>query len=410
MTDLALAPSDVLIIDDDPLLLMIAESYFRAKGSKNIRTALDGLIALEVLDELEVPPGLILCDLNMPNIDGLQFLRLLKQRNYDGPVVILSSEHQSIISMAEKLAKTHNLNIVAALSKPLKPAGLDDVLLKLKKPVFANAPITRHPISKKELQSAISSGNIVPWYQPKVDAQTGRIVGVEALARWVLPDGSIIEPDAFIPLAEQTGLIKLLTQKIIHQVIKDAKRLTRLRLSLGIAINLSVNVLDDVELPDQIAFLMDEADLAPSMFTFEITESGIVEKDAVPIEVLARLRMLRFGLSIDDFGTAYSNLEHLMQFPFTELKIDRMFVSKALADEKAMASVETSILLARKLGLTIVAEGVETQEDWKYLKEYGVEELQGFFFSKALPFEKLIDYIYSWSSEQATGTERQASS
>ena len=98
------------------------------------------------------------------------------------------------------------------------------------------------------------------------------------------------------------------------------KRLARLRLNLGMAINLSVNVLDDVELPDQISFLIDEADLSAPMFTFEITESGIVEKDAVPIEVLARLRMLRFGLSIDDFGTAYSNLEHLMQFPFTELK------------------------------------------------------------------------------------------
>ena len=406
MTDLALAPSNVLIIDDDPLLLMIAESYFRAKGSKHIRTAEDGLVALEVLDELEVMPGLILCDLNMPNIDGLQFLRLLKQRNYDGPVAILSSEHQSIITMAEKLARTHDLNIVAALSKPLRPDALDDVLLMLKKPVLASKSIVRRQLSKKELQCAIGSGNIVPWYQPKVDAQTGRIVGIEALARWVLPDGDIIEPDAFIPLAEQTGLIKLLTQKLIRQVIKDAKRLMRLRLNLGIAINLSVNVLDDVELPDQIAFLIDEADLSASMFTFEITETGIVEKDAVSIEVLARLRMLRFGLSIDDFGTAYSNLEHLMQFPFTELKIDRMFVSNALNDEKAMASVETSILLARKLGLTIVAEGVETQEDWNYLKEYGVEELQGFFFSKALPFEKLIDYIYSWSGEQPLGIDQ----
>ena len=406
MSDQALAPLDTLIIDDDPLLLMIAESYFRAKGSKNIRTAEDGLIALEIFDELEVMPGLILCDLNMPNIDGFQFLRLLKQRNFDGPVVILSSEHQSIISMAEKLAKTHDLNIVAALSKPLKPAELDDVLLKLKKSVQASTPTTRQQFSKKELQCAIGSGNIIPWYQPKVDAQTGRIVGIEALARWVLPDGDIIGPDAFIPLAEQTGLIKALTEKIIRQVIKDAKRLTRLRLKLGIAINLSVNVLDDVELPDQIAFLIEEADLAASMFTFEITESGIVEKDAVPIEVLARLRMLRFGLSIDDFGTAYSNLEHLMQFPFTELKIDRMFVSTALRDEKAMASVETSILLARKLGLTIVAEGVETKEDWKYLKEYGVEELQGFLFSKALPFEKLIDYIYSWSNDQPLGIDQ----
>ena len=166
-------------------------------------------------------------------------------------------------------------------------------------------------------------------------------------------------------------------------------------------------MLDDVELPDQIAWHVEEAELDPAMFIFEITESGIVEKDAVPIEVLARLRMLRFGLSIDDFGTAYSNLEHLMQFPFTELKIDRMFVSNALEDQKAMASVETSISLARKLGLSIVAEGVETREDQKFLTKLGVDELQGFYFSKALPFEGLINYIYDWSGEQLVNSNQQ---
>ena len=408
MSDQALAPSEVLIIDDDPLLRVIAESYFRAKGGKSVRSAEDGLVALEVLDSLEVPPGLILCDLNMPNIDGLQFLRLLKQRNYSGPVIILSSEHSSIITMAEKLAKTHELNIIAALAKPLKHIELDAILLKLKKPVSEKLARTRQAFAKKDLQFAIGSGSILPWYQPKIDTQSGKIVGVEALARWIHPEFGIINPDDFIPLAERTGLIKALTHKIIRQTIKDAKRLTRLHLNLKIAINLSVKVLDDVELPDQISWLVEEADLDARKFTFEITESGIVEKDAVPIEVLARLRMLRFGLSIDDFGTAYSNLEHLMQFPFTELKIDQMFVSKALSDPKAMASVETSIALARKLGLSIVAEGVETPEDRKYLEKLGVDELQGFLFAKALPFEKLIDYIYNWSDDQPRGIDQRA--
>jgi len=409
MKDQPLAPSDVLVIDDDPLLRAIAASYFRAKGSQTIKTAEDGVVALEILDKTKEPPGLILVDLNMPNIDGLQFLRLLKQRDFKGPVIILSSEHQSIISMAEKLAKSHELNIVAALSKPLKHMELDDVLLNLKQPAITSLAAPQQKITEKELRCAIGSGAIVPWYQPKIDTQNGQIVGVEALARWVHPEFGVINPDDFIPLAEQTGLIKVLTQKIIQQAIKDAKRFTRLRLNLKIAINLSVKVLDDLELPDQIAWLVDEADLDARMFTFEITESGIVERDAVPIEVLARLRMLRFGLSIDDFGTAYSNLEHLMQFPFTELKIDRMFVSNALSDQKAMASVETSISLARKLGLSIVAEGVETMEDKKYLTNLGVDELQGFLFAKALPFEMLIDYIFNWTKDQFPGVAQRAS-
>lgn len=408
MPDQALAPSSILIIDDDPLLRMIAESYFRAKGSDVVRTAEDGVVALEILDSLEISPGLILCDLNMPNIDGLQFLRLLKQRDYKEPIIILSSEHLSIITMAEKLARTHDLNIIAALSKPLKPIEIDNVLLKLKKPVASRLKKTSHNLTENELRSAISSGNILPYYQPKADTQTGRTVGVEALARWIHPEIGVILPDDFIPLAEQTGLIKPLTKTIIHQAITDAERLARLRLNIKMAINLSVLMLDDVVLPDEIAFLIDEADLDPSMFTFEITESGIVEKNAMSIEVLARLRMLRFGLSIDDFGTAYSNLEHLLQFPFTELKIDRMFVSNALTDPKAMASVETSVSLAQKLGLTIVAEGVETKEDWKYLSKLGVDELQGFLFARPMPIKELLNYIFDWQAGQVSDHRHQA--
>ena len=154
MPDNALAPLDILIIDDDPLLLMIAKAYFRAKGSTSVRTAQDGLVALEILDELETPPELIICDLNMPRLDGLQFLRLLKQRNYTGPVILLSSEHQSIISMAEKLAKTHKLNIVAALKKPLKHIELDDILLDIKKPVSAGfANISGHNDHRKRTEN-----------------------------------------------------------------------------------------------------------------------------------------------------------------------------------------------------------------------------------------------------------------
>lgn len=386
------APTFVLIVDDDPLLCVIAEQFFHSRGAQLIRTAGDGQAALDILDETGELPDLIVCDLNMPKLDGMQFLRLLKERDYRGAIAILSGEHRSLISLAETLGRTHRLNIVAALSKPLRPKELETVLCRMQRPVTSERSTSSGDIGESELARAIEAGAIVPYYQPKVSAFTGHVTGVEALARWHHEERGIVAPVAFIGLAERTGLIRPLTQRMLRQIVRDTQRLLKLLPNLRMAINVSAEVLNDLALPDQLSSLIADGGLVPASFVLEVTESRLID-DAVPIEVLARLHMRRFSLSIDDFGTAHSNLEHLSRFPFSELKIDRMFSGRALADEKARAAVEAMILLAKSLDLNVVAEGVEDWETALFLANAGVDELQGYLFSVPLPIDDLMIFL-----------------
>lgn len=388
------APAFVLIVDDDPLLCVIAEQFFHSRGAQTIRTAGDGQAALDLLDEMTEMPDLIVCDLNMPKLDGMQFLRLMKQRDYRGAIAILSGEHRSLISLAETLGRTHRLNIVAALSKPLRPKELETVLSRMQRPVASDRALAAAAdrIGESELAEAIEAGAIVPYYQPKISAFTGHVSGVEALARWHHETRGIVAPGAFIDLAERTGLIRPLTQRMLRQIVRDTQRLLKVLPNLRMAINVSAEVLNDLDLPDQLSSRIAEAGLVPASFVLEVTESRLID-DAVPIEVLARLHMRRFSLSIDDFGTAHSNLEHLSRFPFCELKIDRMFAGRALTDEKARAAVEAMILLAKSLDLNVVAEGVEDWDTARFLATAGVDELQGYLFSVPLPIDNLMGFL-----------------
>jgi len=161
-------------------------------------------------------------------------------------------------------------------------------------------------------------------------------------------------------------------------------------------INISVDTLNDLGWPDEIAAQIEDCGLKPSSITFEITESRLMENISVALDILSRLSLKRFNLSIDDFGTGYSSMEQLQRIPFSELKIDRAFVRGASDDSAARAILEANQLLAKKLNMTIVAEGVETQEDWDLVTELGCDQVQGYFVAKPMPVEELCVWLHNW--------------
>ena len=162
---------------------------------------------------------------------------------------------------------------------------------------------------------------------------------------------------------------------------------------LNIAINLSVDSLTDLEWPDRISSLMEQSGLEPSSISFEITESRLMEHLSVALDILSRLSLKRFNLSIDDFGTGYSSMEQLQRIPFSEFKIDRAFVHGADRDTSALAILESSVLLAKKLDMKVVAEGVEDQRDWDLVARLGCDQVQGYFVSRPLPFAALLKWL-----------------
>ena len=393
----------VLIIDDDEIVRIVAEFYFRNRGARRVDCATNGAEALRIIDGQKASFDFILCDLNMPEMDGVELLRLLKQRDQSSPIAILSAEHETVISLAENIAKKHELNIVGALCKPLNFNDLDELILKagVKTENYETGDLAA--FTESELRSAIANDEILVYYQPKIDVATGKIAGAEALARWNHPDLGIVGPNNFIAFTESSELIEDLTNLVIRTAIEDATRWHRLRLNFKVAVNMSVKVLNNLKLPDEIAAKVDASGLSRSDFILEVTESRLLEQTTVTMEVLARLRLMGFDLSIDDFGTGYSNIEHLREYPFNELKIDRSFVRKATTDVRAQASVEASVALGKKLGLRLVAEGVEKKEDWDYIARLGVDEVQGFLIARPMPMNLLLEWYFEYRAKSANG-------
>jgi diguanylate cyclase (GGDEF)-like protein len=244
-----------------------------------------------------------------------------------------------------------------------------------------------------ELRQAIDNDAFILHYQPKASLRTGAVEGVEALVRWEHPERGIVPPNDFIPLAEQTGLIKPLTAWVLDAALGQCRRWRDEGIELSIAVNLSVRNLLDTHLPDSIGSLLQKWELPPSALQLEITEGTIVTDQVRALDVLGRLDGMGIGLAIDDFGTGYSSLAYLKDLPVRELKIDRTFVNNMNEDGSDAFIVRSTIDLARNLGLQVVAEGVENEATLDQLAALGCDLAQGYYLSRPLPAAELAEWL-----------------
>jgi len=257
-----------------------------------------------------------------------------------------------------------------------------------------------------ELRQALATHELVLHYQPLVDLRTGQTTGVEALVRWTHPTHGLLAPAAFIPLAEQTGLIVPLTRWVLEQVVAQQAAWARAGRPLAVAVNLSVRTLHDERLPETLAWLLRQSAIAPEQVTLEITESVLMADPAQARAVLTRLSALGVRVAIDDFGTGYSSLAYLKQLPVDAVKIDKSFVQSMGATEatKDTAIVRSIIELGHNLGLMVVAEGIEDRETWAHVRALGGDVAQGYYMSRPLPLPSLDRWLASspWGQRGAT--------
>lgn len=247
-----------------------------------------------------------------------------------------------------------------------------------------------------ELRQGIENNELILHYQPKIDARTKSVRGVEVLVRWQHPQHGFMPPDEFIPLAERTGLIKPLSMWVLRNAITQAAAWQDNGLGLEIAINLSPATLLDTELPDIITGALAASSLQAEMITMEVTEGSIIKDPNRAMEILNRLADMGAHISIDDFGTGYSSLAYLKKMPASEVKIDKSFVMDMLNNENDAAIVRATIDLAHNLGMQVVAEGVENRETADRLRELGCDLLQGYYFSKPIASNDLIEWIKAY--------------
>ncbi|HET6817695.1 MAG TPA: EAL domain-containing protein [Mycobacteriales bacterium] len=244
-----------------------------------------------------------------------------------------------------------------------------------------------------ELRAGLETGQLVVFYQPKSDAETGVVVGVEALARWQHPTRGLLPPDEFIPLAENTGLIGDLTFEVLRQALAQVRTWHRKGMRLGVSVNLSVRQLTDMNLPRDVAALLADFHLPASVLTLEVTETTIMADPSRTLHVLRMLADIGIDLSIDDFGTGYSSLAYLRRLQADELKIDKSFVMGMSRNSNDAVIVRSTIELGHNLGLRMVAEGVEDAETWHLLRKLGCDVVQGYHLSRPLPPQQITEWL-----------------
>ena len=244
-----------------------------------------------------------------------------------------------------------------------------------------------------ELRRALEQHELVLYYQPKASLASGEVQSVEALLRWKHPERGMVGPDEFIPLAQQTGLIKPLTLYVLDEALGQCRAWQREGLNLAVAVNLSVRNLLDADFPTQVKRLLQKHEVDPALLRLEITESTMLSDPVRTKRVLDKLAAMGIALSIDDFGTGYSSLPYLSKLPVNEIKIDRSFVMNMADSENDAVIVRSTIDLGRNLGLQVVAEGVETEQAWEELNELGCTLAQGYYLTRPVPAAELTEWL-----------------
>lgn len=386
----------ILALDDEPFILKLMGRMLMNLGFTNVTLCENGAAALEHVDRPGQAPELILCDLNMPEMDGIEFLRKLMEHSYTGSLILISGEDKRALQATEKLALAHGITLLGTLHKPASPQALGELIARWK-PRQRQAQAPRRCYGPEEVRRAIDNGELRNYFQPQVLVASGQVVGVECLVRWLHPDDGMVFPDQFIGVAEEHGLIDALTRVVITNALAQVRRWRDRHLLHRMAINVSMDNLSSLDFVDYVTAQVAAAGISAQDIVLEVTESRLMQDLRAPLEILTRLRLKRLRLSIDDFGTGHSSLAQLRDVPFDELKIDRGFVHGAATQETPRAIYGASLGLARELGMDTVAEGVEDRADWDLVRQTGCDLAQGYFIARPMAAEDLSAWVQSWN-------------
>ena len=255
------------------------------------------------------------------------------------------------------------------------------------------------PLAPDEIRSGIAAGYVDVFFQPKVAIADRKVVGAEALLRWRDPVRGLLPPLSVVQVAEAHGIVNELTRAVYRTAISHLAEWWRCGHGITMAVNLSMEDLVVLELPDMLLEMTRSAGTDPTHVILEVTETRLMVNFASSLEVIGRLRLKGFRLSIDDFGTGYRTHEKLVRMPFDEIKIDRGFVHNATNDPAARAVLESSVDLGHILGMRVVGEGTETLDDCNLLAAIGCDMAQGYYLAEPMPADQFMDWKINWERQ-----------
>ncbi len=374
----------LLIVDDETSMGTLISRVAKGCGyeTRHAETAQQGL---ELLASWQ-PTHLVL-DLQMPDTDGIELLRHLAALRCSARILIASGHGTQVLNTAQRLGKERGLAIEGVLPKPFESGDLRSLLGRIKS--------DEDWLTESALEVAIAGDQLTLHYQPKIDVRSKGIVGFEALVRWNHPERGMVPPDKFVHLAESSGLMEPLTNWVLHSALKQMAEWTDKGLCVGV--NISVSNLKDIRFADQIESLCRHYAIATSRVCIEVTETSAMSDAIAAMDILVRLSLKGFLISIDDFGTGHSSLIRLLRMPISEIKIDQSFVKECDVTREHSIIVKAIVDLAHNLGMTVIAEGVENEKILGLLGEIGCDLAQGYYISRPLPSSAVLAWCQSWS-------------
>ena len=392
-----------LVVEDQEFQRSMLVKMLKGLGVTSVYAAADGRAGLELLKSLDAPVDVIISDLDMPFMDGMEFMRHIGVGRYTTSLIVASALDRELLSSVEAMAGAYGINVLGTIEKPVTPRKLEELIQLYKLPGSRAARLQpgAPSYSVEEITEGLANDEFEPFFQPKVEIATGRVIGAEALARWRHPQQGIVAPYAFIKPLEDIGKIDALMRIILRKSAAFCRAMHAAGHEGTVAVNLSIKSLLDVRVADQITDIVRQQQVDPQWMVLEITESAATTDTGKVLENLARLRMKGFELAIDDYGTGYSSLEQLTRIPFTELKIDQSFVTHAGRKESAKVILASSLDMARRLHIRAVAEGVETRANWDLLVQLQCDIAQGYYIAKPMSAAAYLDWLGAWPKMQS---------
>ncbi|MGO4377497.1 EAL domain-containing protein [Pseudoduganella sp. RAF19] len=386
-----------LVAEGEPVQRELMVGMLRHMDAQQVTPVADGPSALRLLENgVSAPISIVLMDLSLPGMDGLELIRRMGELHHAAGLIVVGTQTGDVLFSVETMASAYGVNMLGTTGRPLSAAKLESLIDNYAPPAPAPAEPFPPEFSFAEVARGLQAGEFDPFFQPKIELETGQLKGLEMFARWRHPQHGVLGPQAFVPVLEKANRIGFLDWHMIEKSVAACRWLHDKGIPISFSVNVDPATLSHPQFIPQVKACLERHRILADYITFEITESAVLT--AIPhfLERLLRLRMMGFGLAVDDYGTGRSNLQLLAAIPFSELKIDPSFVDGA-SKKRALSTVLKSYLgLARSLDRRSTAVGVETKQDWDFLQGLGCTYAQGYYIASAMPVDEIPNWLNEW--------------
>ncbi|WP_036167875.1 EAL domain-containing protein [Massilia sp. 9096] len=386
-----------LVAEADPRQRRMLVEALAQLGATRVTEVPDAPMALRTLQAGFSPKvDVAVLDLALGGMDAMEFLRAVSGLHSAVRLIVTGDQPAGVLFSVETLIQAHDVDLLGTVAKPVNAGKLKTLLDNYQPPAPARAPEPGPSFSFADVGVGLQKRQFEPFFQPKIELATGQVKGLEVFARWRHPEHGVLGPGAFIDALAQHKRVDFLDWTMLEMSVERCRRLHDAGMPISISLNLAPATLAHPNFIRQVQSTMKRHGVLPDYLTFEMTESSILDFDVDFIERLVRLRMMGFGLAIDDYGTGRSNLQLLARIPFSELKIDRSFVDGASKKRPLGTVLKSCLGLAHSLDRMSVAVGVETRQDWDFLQSLGCTYAQGYHIANPMAADAFPGWLEDW--------------